>query len=147
MRKAAVLGLLVLMFVACSRPTDRWHTLPTSGWLYGDTLVFEPDTVQIPTQNLRFTVKHDDAYTYANVWVEVSYDAEGMDTAAVDTFDVRLADVYGRWYGNGSGLTFQHTDTLHLRHMPRRRTPLRVRHIMRLDTLGYIEQIGVDYVP
>ena len=69
------------------------------------------------------------------------------DSTATDTVDVTLADEWGRWRGHGSGVTYQNTDTVRLRHHLRQGGSLHLRHIMRLDTLTEIEQIGITPLP
>ncbi len=144
-----LLIVILLALVACSLPAEQGNyvNVGSDGWLYADTVSHtitpaDPtDTIVVGT--IALAVRHTDAYEYSNLWVEVSY--VGPDSLHRDTFDVRLADEYGRWLGTGIGVGFQKVDTL-LRGIavdPRR--PLRVRHIMRADTLPDIEQIGLIF--
>lgn len=146
MRKLLYIAILSAIFTACQRPADQWAEIPKEGWVYGNMLTFSTDTANVPAPELLLTVKHDDAYPYANLWLEASYTTDTDTTAVCDTFDVRLADVYGKWYGSGSALSIQRVDTLHLSKTPKAGEPLKVRHIMRVDTLRYVEQIGIKYL-
>lgn len=121
---------------ACSafRPIDP------RGWRYTDTLVFPLrgmiDSVGC-VADVAVTVRHSNDYPYSNIYLELSAPAVSR-TACVE-----LADVYGRWYGRGMGLSFERTDTI-LRGV--RLTPadtIRLHHNMRLDTLPGVEQIGI----
>lgn len=122
----------------------RFEEIPAEGWAYGDTVVFDisPDSV-VETANserrLALAVRHNSAYRYANLWVEIN--VNDGDTIYIDTLNVRLADKHGRRLGRGSGVSFIKVDTL-----PRvfaRPSMVGVRHIMRVDTLLDVEQIGI----
>ena len=63
-----------------------------------------------------------------------------------DTINVPLADDFGRWYGRGVGVSFATIDTLPGSYTLLRQRPVYVRHIMRCDTLGDIEQIGLVFI-
>lgn len=147
MRKCHSLIVAGMLAATACGPTDggagEWHDIAAPGWRYGDSLVFNSAHDSAAVEAVELTVRHTAAYEYANLWVELSY-ATG-DTVHADTFNVRLSDSFGRWYGQGSGVTFQRTDTL----TPTRRvnpgSELKVRHIMRVDTLREIEQVGLAY--
>lgn len=64
---------------------------------------------------------------------------------ARDTFDIVLADRYGRWRGSGMGSSLQLSDTLHTRFAMRRGQRVSLRHIMRTDTLPAIERAGLIF--
>ena len=142
-------NILLLIFAAmlagCSgtmRPGDcaMFADVADDGWAYGDTLefVFPADTAG-NSRHVALCVRHDGAYPYSNLWVEVSMPS--ADTVHVDTIDIQLADRYGRRLGRGSGVSFIKIDTL-VRELQSTDTLVQVRHIMRLDTLAGITQIG-----
>ena len=63
-----------------------------------------------------------------------------------DTVDIPLSDRYGRWLGKGIGSSFQTTDTVAtLLHASG--SEVRIRHMMRCDTLRGINQLGIFFVP
>lgn len=133
---------------ACSRPEHSpgtFFTIDDASWEYGDTLVYnaERDTILGTTDALMIAVRHTNEYPYANLWLEVSYTA-AADTVVADTFNITLADDYGKWYGSGTGPVIMSVDTLRLRHTPAVDARYGVRHIMRVDRLGDIEQIGLE---
>lgn len=147
--RAAVFFVLVALTAACSLPTEipgEFKVVPDGEWKYGHTFVFNEkgDTVAGEFEALEFSVRHTDDYPYANLWVELNYNVG--DTTASDTFNIKLANEYGKWFGNGSGPVMQHTDTIRPRLTPNPGSPLRLRHIMRVDVLTDIEQIGLTYV-
>lgn len=132
---------------SCSIPTEYadFVTISHDGWAYGDTLTFVGDTV---TDNMQvcISVRHTANYVYGNLWLEVSgYDTR--DSLVIDTVNIRLADKFGRWFGRGSGVSFVKTDTLPEPYRIAADKPVKVRHIMRLDTVLNIEQVGVTFIP
>lgn len=149
-RIASVFAATVLILAAggCHRPGQNghseWQTIGMDGWAYGDKLIFNADgrdTMHVP--QVVIGVRHTDAYPFANLWLEMSY-ASG-DTTVADTVNIPLSDDFGVWYGTGSGVSFQLTHTV----SPRRRvnpgSAIRLRHIMRVDTLEQLEQLGVVF--
>lgn len=129
------------MLVACSGgDAGSWHAFDEAGWRYGDTLTFEDDWTEIDSVNVN--IYHTDAYSYSNLWIELSYKAE-PDTMVADTFNIMLADPDGRWLGRGNGLTYNMSAAVHPSHRVAKDAPLLMRHIMRVDSLRDIEKIGL----
>ena len=123
--------------------------LPQRGWAYGDTVKFSPGdlTDSVLTGHMVVALRHTNAYPYSNLWLEVT--RPGSDSLHVvrDTVNCALADIYGRWKGQGFGASYQFTDTLagHVRLL--RGQSVTVRHIMRIDTVTDIEHLGIMLVP
>jgi len=131
-----------MLTAACGseNETSKYWNLGGDGWRYADTLVYDVDTTA--TADIAVVVRHATNYEYSNLWLELSYSTLD-DSARTDTFNVILADDFGRWHGHGIGVGMQYADTLlrgvHLQDS----TSLRLRHIMRADTLPGIEQVGI----
>jgi gliding motility-associated lipoprotein GldH len=121
----------------------EWCDIDNPGWRYGQTLTFNADSDSIAIDRLVVSIRHTNAYEYANLWLELSY-ASG-DTIVADTFNVELADAFGKWHGTGTGISFQQNDTIVPRHRVNLGSPLHLRHVMRVDTLQNIDQIGLSY--
>lgn len=150
------LAAMALLSAACTNAYERstYRNVGPEGWIYSDTVVLEADPhpamiqasdklLVAPKQHrdLVAVVRHTNGYEYNNIWIELTYWLP--DTMRVDTFDVRLADDIGHWYGTGVGVGYQRADTL-LRNVPLREDkPVLLRHIMRCDTLRNIEQAGI----
>lgn len=125
-------------------PAD-FATMPEEGWAYADTLSLEPGLPDsTATGRIAIAVRHTNAYLYRNLWLEVT--ANPADSTAPDTVNMELCDSYGRWHGTGTGVSYMTTDTLAPRVTLTRGVPVRVRHIMRTDTLHDVEQIGVIFI-
>lgn len=119
------------------------------GWLYSEPVTMRVDTLRDSIARhgiLLLSLRHADGYEYSNLWLELSYTDE--DSAVVaDTLNIILADTYGRWNGRGTGPSLQITDTVSENFILRRGMELKLRHIMRLDTLTNIERVGLVYIP
>lgn len=145
--RTVAVAVLSLMTAACVKyhpAHSEWHNIPADGWEYNDTLVFNADHADSASiGGLVLNVRHSASYAYSNLWLEISYMSN--DSVVADTFNVRVTDDFGRRYGTGSGVSFQLVDTVALRHRPDTATALGIRHIMRIDILEGIEQVGIAY--
>lgn len=123
---------------------SSYEFLPQDGWRYGDTIVFRPEMADsTATGELTLSLRHTNDYAYSNLWLEVS--VRDSSRQFTDTINVVLADRLGRWLGRGIGTDFQSTDTIAPRIRMNRDTEIRVRHIMRVDNLTDVEQIGIAF--
>lgn len=140
--------VLAALMSACSgwKEAGEYRSVDVNGWQYGDTLHFN---IELPDSTMRgdlaVVVRHTAAYPYSNLWLELNYPQEGG--VASDSVNIVLADDFGNWQGRGVGLSFQRVDTV-LRGITLA-TPADVtlRHIMRVDNLSDIEQLGVVFLP
>jgi gliding motility-associated lipoprotein GldH len=147
-RILGILPLAALVAVSCeSNPheTAQFHAIDADGWAYGDTLSFRSECADsIFNGRLALAIRHTNAYVYSNLWLEVTSPQDS--TNSVDTINVQLSDAFGRWYGHGSGVSYVVTDTLPGRYTIPVDKPVSVRHIMRVDTLNDLEQIGIIFI-
>lgn len=142
----AAVALLLAMATACAptpAPEAEWQAVDTDGWRYGKVLTFNAKGDTLATDTMAIAVRHTGAYPYANLWVELAYNT--ADTVSADTFNIVLADDFGNWYGQGNGVSYQRIVSIR----PSRRvapgSKLKLRHIMRTDTLPEIEQMGIIF--
>lgn len=139
---SAVMNLAAL--TSCSDKHEsvaEFIDLPSQGWVYGQAMEYQPvglDSVAL--RRLLLTVRHSNAYPYRNIWLEVTTDTKGVKT--IDTLNLELADVYGRWYGSGFGPSYQYEAAVGGPKTLSDSSRIAVRHIMRIDTLREVEQIG-----
>lgn len=140
-----VLITLFLCLGACSPGHNDFNSftdVPEQGWAYGDTIKFATDTIDsISIGNLQVSIRHDNSYLYRNLWLEICYISNGRVTR--DTVNMELADIYGRWLGKGFGASYQFVSDIPHKVTLEKGTTISVNHIMRLDTLHGIEQVGI----
>ena len=149
----------VCISTACNGPVGRgdgddnrfsdFADIPAGGWLYTSPIDFEPDTLRDSTVAegmLLVSVRHGQEYLYRNLWLEVSY-ADSDSTRRADTLNIELADAFGRWHGRGMGLSHEVLDTVPGNFPLAMHRPVRLRHIMRTDTLPGLERVGVVFIP
>lgn len=144
----SILITILLCLGACvpgHNDYSQFENIPAEGWCYNDTLTFIPEPKDSSaTGVLTLALRHNNDYIYSNLWVEVSY---LNDSATVtDTLNIELADIYGHWYGKGLGSRFQTEDTVSTSFHTVKGSPVKVRHIMRTDTLDGIEQVGIIFI-
>ena len=146
-------GMLLAAAMVCAagctgRETSSYADVPDSGWVYGHSFEYAADTLPLPQgarADLKLWLMHDNGYPYRNVWLETSY--RGVDSLThTDTLNIELCDRFGRWFGKGFGSGYQIESTLEGRVAPAPGTPVRVRHVMRVDTLRGISRVGLDII-
>ena len=142
-------AIIMTVMLACNPDANRFSSYrdmdPDSGWAYTDTITFIPlHADSVVTGDLWLCLRHTNNYPYANLWVELTYsDAAGHHHT--DTVNMTLADSYGQWQGRRLGLHYQHRVKAAEGVSHVIGTPLRVRHIMRVDTIREIDLLGVEF--
>lgn len=122
-----------------------FHDIEPSGWRYADVLTFTPThDDSIAKGDILLIVRHNNSYPYSNLWLEVEYETAAGDRNN-DTINLRLADKYGRWLGKGNATDFQMVDTVARSVTHATRSAVRVRHIMRVDTLAGVDLVGIEF--
>lgn len=146
------MALAALLGAACSRYANDYSAFAAvdpDGWDYGNTLVFMPTTEDSLVEGtLALMVHHSDSYPYRNLYLEVSAQQLTPDsniTYRTDTINVVLADVYGNWLGSGVGTSFRLSQPINSNYRLLSKAPVRVRHIMRAETVPGLEQIGIIF--
>lgn len=156
-RNSSAIGLLLLTAAgigSCSYSPDSYSCFtaidPAEGWAYGESFVYLPEIQDsLCDGQLSLLVRHTNDYPYSNLWIEVKSqqpDSNGLRVVA-DTFCITLADIYGNWYGHGSGATVERLDTLYADFTLISGAPLRLRHVMCPDRVEGIETVGFIFEP
>jgi len=147
---AAVLSVVISPLLAgCSAPGNDYAAyvnLPEEGWKYGDTLLFTPVHPDSLCHGLLVIgIRHENSFPYTSLWLETTVSDNGRDK--VDTLEIPLADSYGSWTGRGIGASFQVADTVAGSFLHASGSQVKIRHIMRTDTLRGVTQAGIFFVP
>lgn len=143
-----MLGAALTGCSECHESFAEFHNIEPRGWAYGDSISFIPIALDSTTVNrqLKVAIRHSNDFLYRSLWLEVSYpDITGRQHS--DTVKLDLADSYGRWLGKGLGPSFQIEGTASHSVAIADSSVVNVRHIMRLDTLRGIEQVGITLTP
>jgi gliding motility-associated lipoprotein GldH len=134
---------------SCVEPTNdyaEYVNLPEEGWKYGDTLTFTPvHPDSICRGRLVVGIRHENSFPFTAVWLEATYTDNGH--RRTDTIGISLADRFGNWIGRGIGASFQATDTLQSSFTHCSGQKIKIRHIMRSDTLQGVSQVGIFFIP
>lgn len=142
-------AITLAALTACSdkhSSVAEFQSIDPSGWAYGNSLQFSPVGLDsIKQRSLLLTVRHSNAYPYQNIWLEVT--TQTLSHKRVDTLNIELADVYGRWHGTGFGPSYQYETPVGKPIVLGDTSRISVRHIMRVDTLAGVEQIGITVIP
>ncbi len=139
------ISFILLCLGACGpghNDYSHFFNIDTDGWKYGDTLKFTPEPQDsIVTGRLNLILRHSNAYAYSNIWLEIRH--FNGDSTRIDTINIEMADIYGQWHGNGLGSSFQYELPLSNNITLYRNKPITINHIMRVDKLEAIEQVGL----
>jgi gliding motility-associated lipoprotein GldH len=150
MHKLITISLFITLCLGACVPGhndySEFTNISADGWPYNQPLTFIPVVADsVCTGTMTITIRHGNAYPYRNIWLEICHQGES-GAIAHDTINMELADIYGRWHGSGLGTDFQYTDTLGHSFRLYRDSHIRIRHIMRNDTLPSIEQVGIEFI-
>ena len=124
-----------------------YQTIGDAGWAYGDTITMTATLDEtVAVGSLSVDVRHDNDYLFQNLWIEVSYES-AQHRPVRDTVNVVLSDKFGNWTGSGFGPRYQQSVVVGENVSLADSTPIFLRHIMRVDTLHHIDEIGVSFKP
>lgn len=107
----AALFFTMLLLQACSNNDiyNQYQPVAPEGWHADSALNF---VVEVPNQHTAFNVflniRHMGDYPYSNLWLFVNRTAPDS-TVQMDTVQVVLADLTGRWHGEGSGVIYHYS--------------------------------------
>lgn len=147
---AAIAAAMILTLPAACLPESSdvsvFHPIKNEAWAYPDAVNFTIDhTDSIAEGQLYVAIRHTSDYLYSNLWTEVKR-ADADSVISIDTVNITLADKYGNWTGEGSGIWKQLEVPVGKPYRHRSGQMVSIRHIMRVDTLQGIDLIGVKFV-
>ena len=145
----ALIALFVSVAVtSCNDSTvtaGEFQTIEDAEWKYGSSVRFNQvgDTLPGRVSSIDISIRHTNDYPFANIWMEMRY--KSQDSLHIDTLNIFLSDEYGKWKGSGSGPVKLYTENIRPGAEPDDGSQFALRHIMRVDVLTDIEQIGLSY--
>lgn len=149
MRNLLIIILLSLCLGSClpgHNDYSDYKQLPVDGWAYNDPVTFNiAGEDSIVEGTLSLGLRHTNAYPYSVLYLELAYE-DTTGTTHLDTLNINMADNYGRWRGKGVGTDFQLVDTINTQFTRIKDAPVRLRHIMRIDTLRGIDMVGIEFL-
>lgn len=148
----AICAALIFAIASCSlsdlqssAPVSSFSGIDGAAWVYSHPVEFQIDSLdRSATGRLVLSLRHSADYPYRNIWLEITqtHTADSIAATRCDTFEIMLADAFGRWYGSGMGASFRYNDTVAQIYTAYPGANVSIRQIMRTDTLPGIEQVG-----
>lgn len=146
----SIIGVAIMTMVCGCTTTPGDYSgfvaLDSDGWAYGDTVELIPTALDsVAPMKVTVSLRHNDRFPYRNLWLEVSYKERMQDSIRLrrDTVNIEMADTYGRWLGHGIGTSYQCSADVNCGVNIVAGSTVKIRHVMRVDTLRGIEQIGI----
>lgn len=147
MRLRIGLFLLLGVLAACSQLNvyEQIRPFPSHEWASGDSCEFRFTITDTAARyNIYAILRHEDAYHFNNLWVEVGTQAPG-DTVKKQTVMLTLGDNKKGWLGVGMDDVFDHRIRITQQPVPLKAGEYKfvLRQIMREDPLQKILQAGL----
>lgn len=144
MRSFLFFCIIALFCSSCGRSVyNEYKEVKGEGWSFTDAKQFAFDIEQEGDYNLALNIRNTDNYPYSNIWVNLQTVGPSK-RPATERFNLTMADVTGRWLGEGPGKLhdnrFLVKDRMHL--VPGSYT-FTLQHDMRPDVLEGIKEIGI----
>lgn len=149
MRMRASSLLFFIFFLAACQTVDVFEknvSIPGHEWRSS----FQPEvafdvTDTMALYNIYVVLRHQDAYRYNNIWMNVYFQLPG-DTLRKERLDLRLATDDRGWLGTGMDDIFEHR--ILITREPRRlaipgRYVFRLENLMREDPLPHVMNVGI----
>lgn len=107
-------GLLLLAAACKPMKMDAYEKnleIPGHDWAYGYKPTFDVNILPEDTATLfdiYVNVRHSDAYPYSNLWLLIGTQYPGDSIPKEQRVELPLADINGKWHGNGIDDIFEH---------------------------------------
>jgi gliding motility-associated lipoprotein GldH len=118
---------LSTLFFSCEKNVayEQYQAIESSSWGKDKRyyFTFNVDSIGVP-YDISFQIRNNNLYPYQNIWLFYSIEPPVGEMVS-DTTNCKLADEFGKWYGDGGQYTFA------------------FRHGMRDSVLNGIQEIGI----
>lgn len=145
-------GLLValgaILLAACQKVDvfEKNIAIKDHSWQSAEKPVFVFDiTDTVSRYNIYVVLRHEDAYRYNNLWMNIYTKAPGDSTANQQALDLQLATTEKGWLGSGMDDIFEHRIRISQAPVALKagRYEFRLEQIMRDDPLDHILNVGI----
>lgn len=106
-RLALVLIIGMGLFLASCSHNDvynEFHSFPQAVWKRNNPAVFDVEIKDLSAEySVLLEIRNSNEYSFQNLWLYVDV-LSPTGTIVKDSFNVELADVYGKWHGTGLSL-------------------------------------------
>ena len=133
-------------FFSCGKGTvyNEFQNIRDKAWNKNDAYFFNFDIKDNSVAyDISLQLRNNDLYPYQNIWI-LCDEAQPSGISVKDTTEYMLADIFGKWTGNGITLYQSRIILKTAYHFPDTgRYTISVRHGMRDDELKGLENIGL----
>jgi gliding motility-associated lipoprotein GldH len=147
-KPTVVIIILILALASCNKGElyNDTYDITNSTWDVSNTINFNfrvTDTLQ--PYDVYINLRHTSQYKYRNLFLFIETTSPAGHTVR-DTFECRLADKKGRWYGSGWGDMYENkVPYKRFVRFPRAGTySIELTQAMRTQKLKHISDIGIE---
>lgn len=149
--KLIIVTLLLNLQFSCmqSNVFEKNVAIPSHAWKDNFKPVYSFDISDTSSlYNLKLTLRHTDAYPFANLWLKVSMLEPGQTKDSVVKIEIPLAQEDGKWLGEGMNEIWEHQLPLSKNASPIRfhkkgTYKIQLQQIMRTNPLPQVMSVGV----
>lgn len=139
----SVLGMMILLSCQESLFYSEYKTVPRAQWDSRDTLSFQlPVTERTFDATLTVSVRRRQDYDYKTIALSIEHLLNGM-LVSTDTLHITLYDEDGQSLGHAFPISDNYSHPLPLHLGKGESHTLRITHIMRLNPLDGIPDVGI----
>jgi gliding motility-associated lipoprotein GldH len=137
---------LSILFFSCEKNVayEQYQAIESSSWGKDKRyyFTFNVDSIGVP-YDISFQIRNNNLYPYQNIWLFYSIEPPVGEMVS-DTTNCKLADEFGKWYGDGISL-FESSFPLYKKHYFKNKGQytFAFRHGMRDSVLNGIQEIGI----
>lgn len=105
MKYSIILFFLVFFFLSCDKNFEYEQIFPIKGesWNHNNILHFDVNISDTTNPfNILIDIRNSGKYPYSNIFFFITTHSPNGNMVK-DTFEIKLADDRGKWFGNGMG--------------------------------------------
>ncbi len=143
----------VFLFTTCNNSGEvfyKFSHIPKSKWSKENILLFDTDSMHVDASkkyDVFIELSHNAQYPYQNLWFFVKQNLQNKHYTN-DTIEIELADIYGKWNGNGFGGIYQisipYKTAISIN--PEKRCSVYIVQGMRDEPITGIEKVGLKII-